>query len=373
MKDAVTKTFKRSVMCPSGSIELNFTMVSSINCNSAVIPRSSAQSKPVPEANLVFMTMPRPTWDFHREYDDNKLDAMPREDREKLQAAINADFTTYFKKTPEDFPDWGWIVSTSAYRLSQHLIKEIQRRDQDELGLYISNDFTGYGTQEVIENLVDCPQAEWIHIVSSNCYQLILFTTEFRKSKSSTLLLWVLIEALAHACCDMESNLVAWNSMYSSQAPMHSIFLNAAVIDDGDRLRQTLEQIGLALLSTLNRLERDGLWDIIPNLSLVLSMYFAWAPMFKDAMYDQTWLAEVAAYAEKHAMEIRGAYSIEAVLDKHSTKNLDNDCVRQIRRPPSDDKHNFEQQVGLSGFVSFCGRNKMLTRSVVETVPGLVW
>ena len=127
----------------------------------------------------------------------------------------------------------------------------------------------------------------------------------------------------------------------------------STVIDDGDRLRQTLEQIGLALLSTLNRIELDDLWDAIPNVSLILSMYFAWARTFKNAMHDQTWLVEALVYAEKHSMDVQGVHGIEEVLQEHSTETVDDGCIRRIRRPPLKDKHNFARQVCLFDISAF--------------------
>jgi len=264
------------------------------------------------QGNLVFVTMPRPIWDFHREYDEDELEEMSEEEVEKLQMKLDSEFETYFEKKPRDTPNWRWILSTSAYKLSQQLDREFQKRDQDRFGMYIYNDFTGYGIQEVLEN--------WLQS----------FVIEFRRVKSSTLQLWVYMEALAWVCCQSDIDFVAWN-----------------MIDDGDRVRHTLEQIGLALLSTLNRLEKDGLWDAIPNISLILSIFFTWAPDFKDAMYDQTWLNEVVAYTEKHAMEIEGTFDIQKTLDNYSTDDLDDGCIRRVHRPPSKDKHKFIQQVCL--------------------------
>ena len=110
--------------------------------------------------NVVFMTMPRPLWDFHREYGNDELEAMSEE--------INADVTTYSMKDPIDFPHWTWIISTSAYRQSRDLDEEFLKRDQDRLGMYIYNDFTGYGIQEVVENLVSCLYAEQPCLTSPN-------------------------------------------------------------------------------------------------------------------------------------------------------------------------------------------------------------
>lgn len=112
---------------------------------------------------------------------------------------------------------------------------------------------------------------------------------------------------------------------------------------------ETIELIGCALLSTLNNLEKDSLWDAVPDLGLVLAMFIYWVPGFADAMSinEQNWLPKVVAYAEKHDTQIRGVYNIEAVVAQFSSDDLEDDQLKKTKRAPSKDKHGFKQMVAF--------------------------
>lgn len=54
----------------------------------------------------------------------------------------------------EKSPNWPWRVTELGWDLLQKWQEEMMNRDQDVQGVYIYNDFTGYGIQEVMENQV---------------------------------------------------------------------------------------------------------------------------------------------------------------------------------------------------------------------------
>jgi len=112
----------------------------------------------------------------------------------------------------------------------------------------------------------------------------------------------------------------------------------------------TIELIGLTLLSTLNCIEKENLWDSLPNLSLILSMYVFWLPNFDDAMdiNEQNWIPGLVAYAEKHDMKIEGIYGIEHAVAKFPSDELEEAELRKIKKAASKDKHGFKHSKTLS-------------------------
>lgn len=51
-------------------------------------------------------------------------------------------------------PEWKWCISKRGLTTHVHLHNEAMHRDQDFMGEYVYNDFSGYGFQEVVENHV---------------------------------------------------------------------------------------------------------------------------------------------------------------------------------------------------------------------------
>lgn len=132
---------------------------------------SASSSAPCP---LTFLTQPRPRFDFLLE---NDID----EDKEGAQKAwdeLRATVPKYRNKPAADFPDYPWKRSTKCRKLDNRYSIQVQKRDQDMFGCYFYNDFTGYGMQEVIENML----MEW--------------KKEYSKKDASPWLLWASVEQL---------------------------------------------------------------------------------------------------------------------------------------------------------------------------------
>lgn len=116
------------------------------------------------------------------------------------------------------------------------------------------------------------------------------------------------------------------------------------VIDHGKRVYETLQIVGLTVLSTLNMLEQADLLkndSVILNIPLVLSLFLGFLGDFADAMSfrgkDQDWPNAITAYAEKHNIKIKGKYGITG---KHyPSKN-----VALVRMAASADKWKFKQR-----------------------------
>ena len=58
------------------------------------------------------------------------------------------------KKLADGHPEYNWIATKTGFELLLKWMDELSKRDQDNFGMYIYNDFTGYGTMEVMENMV---------------------------------------------------------------------------------------------------------------------------------------------------------------------------------------------------------------------------
>ena len=58
------------------------------------------------------------------------------------------------KKLADKHPEHKWIATKAGFELLQKWMEEQEKRDQDNFGMYIYNDFSGYGTMEVMDNMV---------------------------------------------------------------------------------------------------------------------------------------------------------------------------------------------------------------------------
>jgi hypothetical protein len=73
-------------------------------------------------------------------------------DDEEEQDICPADCVS--KDPANDRPGWTWAVSEEGLKMYERLEKQAYDRDQDAHGLYIYNDYSAYGINEVVENWV---------------------------------------------------------------------------------------------------------------------------------------------------------------------------------------------------------------------------
>lgn len=106
-----------------------------------------------PPSGLEWITLPRPMWDVWSQYGSN-LERMDDDAQKELQKDVQKQHEKYFEKPVEENPDWPWVVSRQGWDVFNNNDLAAWKRDQDEAGMYVYNDFTGYGLQEVIENQV---------------------------------------------------------------------------------------------------------------------------------------------------------------------------------------------------------------------------
>ena len=116
---------------------------------------------------------------------------------------------------------------------------------------------------------------------------------------------------------------------------------------------ETIAMICLALLTMLNQLEKDKLWDEVPNLSLILGIYFSLLNDFEDAIDCAenedcaSYPAMIRLYAEKHNMEIKGVHDAKQYVEKFDTEELEEAQVKLVKKAAVKDKFKFKQAVGF--------------------------
>jgi len=57
-------------------------------------------------------------------------------------------------KPATELPDHIWILTRAGFELFVQWREQQEKRNQHNFGMYFYNDFTGYGTREVMENMV---------------------------------------------------------------------------------------------------------------------------------------------------------------------------------------------------------------------------
>lgn len=96
-----------------------------------------------------FIPIARPFWDiraeaFDKEADeDDESESSDPEDTETLRIQDNL-----------DSPEWPWTLSSSAIDKYHELKKQAELRDQDMQDVYVYNNFTAYGVNELVDNWV---------------------------------------------------------------------------------------------------------------------------------------------------------------------------------------------------------------------------
>lgn len=74
------------------------------------------------------------------------------EDNEKAEACGGPKCVC--KKPATELPDHIWILTRAGFKLLVQWREQQEKRNQHNFGMYFYNDFTGYGTREVMENMV---------------------------------------------------------------------------------------------------------------------------------------------------------------------------------------------------------------------------
>ena len=98
---------------------------------------------------------PRPFFDFEKENDDKAEDEQL--DEEELADQYNENLgpeRDVAKMLAVDHPDHTWISMWRSWKKFCELRRHATYTDPDAFGMYIYNDFHGYGLQELVQNTV---------------------------------------------------------------------------------------------------------------------------------------------------------------------------------------------------------------------------
>ena len=181
---------------------------------------------------LKYRTYPKPSYSVDPEdIGTGKESQLTVEDKKRQEG-----------KPVEEFPDWPYVISEATAELVAKYSLECTNRDQDNFSMYASNDFTGYGIQEVIENQLTAINS--------------LMAKRHVSADELAVGLWVRLSAFAH--WTQSQQLAPWFMM-----------------DDGQRWQDTVAMIGIAILATLNALDRAKLLmehSPVRDLGLVLAL-----------------------------------------------------------------------------------------------------
>ncbi|CRG91972.1 Pc13g06040 [Talaromyces islandicus] len=203
--------------------------------------------------------------------------------------------------------DCVWIISEEGIAIHDHLEKQAANCDQDEHGLYIYNDFTAYGVNEVVDN--------WLKD----------FNKEVSRRNVAPYAVWAQLEGL-------------------------SLFLQLDYVDiwfQGDDSRgfaETISMVGKALLTGLAVLKRHQLSNPnlpencgLQNISLILALFVEFANSWDSIGDDQdeeiAWVPKLAELAKHNNVEIKGPYNFQE-RNEHLFEPMDK--IKKIRLSDGD-------------------------------------
>jgi hypothetical protein len=131
--------------------------------------------------------------------DENDEDLEDDEDDESENKEAKEDKVKIDGEAAGEHPDHKFIVTRATNTLVNKYLVEVAKRDQDLFSCHFYNDFTGYGQQEIIENMLQAVYNEF----ASKAFDLHRF--------------WVHIEALAVFFYDMRWDLVWCRMLFRNE------------------------------------------------------------------------------------------------------------------------------------------------------------
>ena len=233
----------------------------------------------------------------------------------------------------EQFPNHPWIMSRPVKKLVRKYFLQAMKRDPDQFGMYVYNDYAGYGLQEVIEN------------------QLVAINTLMnRKPLPPAVDLWVQLSALAH-----------WFSVVDLAPWM--------MIDDGERWKDTAAMIGIAIITVLNALERaellgqdSPLKDLPFVLALLGRLSLELVSMvgvpYISHQKEASWPYKIVQYIKKHGIQLEGVNRIE---EKFVQKYNDEKEANVWKKKEAKDRWGWSTKVLIGSSAYLHSENQTLT------------
>ncbi|RDW58767.1 hypothetical protein BP6252_13243 [Coleophoma cylindrospora] len=177
---------------------------------------------------------------------------------------------------------WPFFVTEESWAKAMELKKEQYKRNQDAFGLYFFNDFSGYGTREVIENA------------------LIRFNRIIFKDNVSPAEKWAWVCALA---------LFLQGDMYAFM-----------MTDDGQGCEEIVNMTGTLLLTALDMLREHDLMkpeSSIENIGLIAALYMEFALGTWGAMTGDEigWVLPVVKALDKAGIALPVGKSIKHITN----------------------------------------------------------
>ncbi|EGR44088.1 uncharacterized protein TRIREDRAFT_124288 [Trichoderma reesei QM6a] len=139
-------------------------------------------------------------------------------------------------------PEHKWVSTMRGNERSKWWISELLKRDQDDFLMHVYNDFTWYGTIEVMENI------------------FVNFEKVLKRKNHTVMELWFELEGLALV--------------------LNSGCVEFQMCDDADRCGQILELVGYMTITVIGSLQKNKLFakdSQIPNIGIMLALVLTYA------------------------------------------------------------------------------------------------
>jgi len=102
-----------------------------------------------------FVTFGRPYFDIRAEFrEDEDFDSDDEDSCKEIKKQAQEESDKYTDKLWKDFPEHKWAVSRKGKALLEGYALQSMKCDQDSFDMYIYNDWSSYGEQEIAENMV---------------------------------------------------------------------------------------------------------------------------------------------------------------------------------------------------------------------------
>jgi hypothetical protein len=195
-------------------------------------------------------------------------------------------------KLASDHPEWKWTMMWKSWEYLCDGVREAAYTDPDNFGMYVYNDFHGYGVLSLAERQVCLSLPLTGDLLVKPLLQLVNFNKEYVKKDPSVHAMWSIVAMMGHWL--LHGNI---DGVWSS-------------VDDGERVAHMHDLIGCALLTALNFVDRTEQLkpaSKFPDLALVMSLYLYWAKGREDYGIDEDeleWRKNVVAYAKKGNLDL---------------------------------------------------------------------
>ncbi|KAL6862092.1 hypothetical protein J3F83DRAFT_716909 [Trichoderma novae-zelandiae] len=139
-------------------------------------------------------------------------------------------------------PEHKWVSTMRGNERHKWWISELLKRDQDDFLMHVYNDFTSYGTIEVMENI------------------FVNFEMVLKRKTHTPMELWYELEGLALV--------------------LNSGCIEFQMCDDPDRCGQILELVGYMTITVITSLKKNKLFikdSQIPNIGIMLALVLTYA------------------------------------------------------------------------------------------------